>query len=57
MFKKVIPIFILLSFGFGQEKLPDISVKLLSGKTTNLYDSRIMPNFGKDSNITATIPT
>ena len=27
-----------MSFVFGQEKLPDISFKLLSGKTTNLYE-------------------
>ena len=38
MYKKVISIFIILSFVIGQEKLPDISVKLLSGKTTNLYE-------------------
>ena len=38
MLKKVIPVFLLFSFVFGQEKLPDISLKLLSGRTTNLYE-------------------
>ena len=40
MLKKYVKkiIIFLLSVLKGQEKLPDISVKLLSGKTTNLYE-------------------
>ena len=36
--KKYLFIIFLLSVLKGQEKLPDISVRLLSGKTTNLYE-------------------
>ena len=38
MLKKYLFIIFLLSVLKGQEKLPDISVRLLSGKTTNLYE-------------------
>ena len=38
MLKRLLFFVFLLSFLKGQEKLPDIPVKLLSGKKTNLYE-------------------
>ena len=38
MLKRLLFFIFLLSFLMGQEKLPDMPVKLLSGKTANLYE-------------------
>ena len=37
MLKKIIYFMLLIPLLYGQEKIPDMSLKLLNGKSTNLY--------------------